>query len=83
MHSSDPGGPAEELTARTFVPPSSDRVASQQTDTAAIVSRAAIRVGGRDYPVPLSATTSYVGFAPSIVGHDLNSSAAIAKYQID
>jgi hypothetical protein len=43
VHSSDPGGPAEELTARAFVPPSNDRVASQQTGTAAIVSRAAVR----------------------------------------
>ena len=43
VHSSDRGSPAEELTARAFVPPSSDRVASQQIGTAAIVSRAASR----------------------------------------
>jgi hypothetical protein len=43
VHSSDPGGPAEEFTAREFVPPSSERVASQHTGTSAIVSRAAAR----------------------------------------
>jgi hypothetical protein len=43
VHSSDPGLPAKESTARALVPPSSERVASQQSRTAAIVSRAAAR----------------------------------------
>jgi hypothetical protein len=43
VHSSDPAGPAEELTARAFVPPSNDRVTSQQIGTAAIVRRAAFK----------------------------------------
>jgi hypothetical protein len=43
VHSSDPADPGEELTARAFVPPSNDRVTSQQIGTAAIVSRAAFK----------------------------------------